>query len=105
MIEIDTHVRIERPIEDVFDYVSDPRNFPRWNSAVRSVIQTAVTESGAGATYTMQRDLPTGRAANVLEVVQRHRPTEFVIKTTSGPTPFAYDIKFTPSNGGTVMKL
>jgi uncharacterized protein YndB with AHSA1/START domain len=41
MIEIDTHVRIERPIEDVFDYVSDPRNFPRWNSAVRSVIQTA----------------------------------------------------------------
>jgi hypothetical protein len=53
----------------------------------------------------MQRDLPTGRAANVLEVVQRHRPTEFVIKTTSGPTPFAYDIKFTPSNGGTVMKL
>jgi Polyketide cyclase / dehydrase and lipid transport len=85
--------------------IADPRNFPRWNSAVRSVIVTAVTEDGAGATYTMQFDLPTGSAANVLEVVQRHRPTEFVIKTTTGPTPFAYDIEFTPANGGTVVKL
>jgi uncharacterized protein YndB with AHSA1/START domain len=30
MIEIHTGVRIERPIEEVFDYMSDPRNFPRW---------------------------------------------------------------------------
>jgi uncharacterized protein YndB with AHSA1/START domain len=105
MIEIETRMRIERPIEDVFDYMADPRNFPRWNSAVRSVIETAVTEDGAGATYTMQRNLPTGNATNVLEVVSRRRPAEFVITTTSGPTPFTYDIEFTPANRGTVVKL
>jgi hypothetical protein len=61
MIEIETRMRIERPIEDVFDYMADPRNFPRWNSAVRSVIETAVTEDGAGATYTMQTQPPHGQ--------------------------------------------
>jgi hypothetical protein len=69
------------------------------------VIQTAATEDGAGATYTMQRNLPTGNATNVLEVVSRRRPAEFVITTTSGPTPFTYDIELTPANGGTVVKL
>ncbi len=59
MIEVATGVRIEQPIKEVFDYVSDPRNFPRWNSAVRSVPQTSVTGDGARATYTMQRNLPT----------------------------------------------
>ncbi len=85
MIEVDPGVRIERPIEEVFDYVSDARNFSRCNSTVRSMTQIATSEDGAGATYTMQRDLPTGSGANVLGVVRRHRPIEFMIKTTSGP--------------------
>jgi hypothetical protein len=105
MIEIDARMRIEPPIQDVFDYVSDPRDFPRWDSAVRSVIQTAVTEDGANAAYTMHLDLPTASAANLLDAAKSHRPTEFTIETTSGRTPFAYDIKFTPTNGATFVKL
>ena len=30
-----TSVRIERPAADVFDYVSNPINFPHWNSSGR----------------------------------------------------------------------
>jgi len=29
-----TSVHIDRPVDDVFAYVADPRNFPAWNSAV-----------------------------------------------------------------------
>lgn len=35
MIGFETSVRIERPIEEVFALVSDPLQFPLWNSAVR----------------------------------------------------------------------
>ena len=41
MITFQTSIGIERPIEDVFAYVSDPRNFPAWNSAVRDVRATS----------------------------------------------------------------
>ena len=100
MITFDTDVRIERPIEDVFSYVSNPGNFPYWNSAV-----TAVRESEPGSTYVMERQLPTGRAVNELKIVALERPREFAIRTTSGPTPFSYVYRFSTENGETVVRL
>ncbi|MEA2198388.1 MAG: hypothetical protein QOJ25_2439 [Solirubrobacteraceae bacterium] len=41
MIEIHTRMRIERPIEEGLRLHVGPRNFPRWNSAVRPVLQTS----------------------------------------------------------------
>ena len=57
-MNFETSVRIERPVDQVFDYVSDPRNFPGWNSAVQAVRQTSPLDrwrrrdllDGAGAT-------------------------------------------------------
>ena len=53
----------------------------------------------------MERDLPTGRALNELEVVACERPTEFAIRTTSGPTPFLYRYRFSANDGATVVRL
>lgn len=58
-----------------------------------------------GATYAMVRELPTGRAENVLEVVARERPRRFGIRTISGPTPFAYEFLFTGDGSGTVVDV
>jgi uncharacterized protein YndB with AHSA1/START domain len=105
VIAFETDVRIDRPIEDVFDYVSDPLTFPRWNSAVRAVRKTSTGESGVAATYSMDRDLPGGRAVNELEVDASERPHEFAIRATAGPTPFLYRYRFTTENGRTVLTL
>jgi uncharacterized protein YndB with AHSA1/START domain len=105
VISFEASVRIERPIEDVFVYVSDPRKFPRWNSAVRAVRKTSAGEDDLGSTYSMERDLPSGRTENGLEIVAKERPREFGIRTTSGPTPFFYLYSFSPTNGGTIVKL
>src|SRR4029453_15102922 len=100
-----TSVRIERPVNDVFDYVSDPRNFPAWNSAVQTVRETPPGSTGAGETTSMCRGLPRGRAENDLEVLALRRPTEFEIRTTSGPTPFVYRYRFTDEEAATLMEL
>jgi uncharacterized protein YndB with AHSA1/START domain len=84
VIAFETTVRIDREVEDVFSYVSDPLEFPRWNSAVRAVRRTSTS------TYKIEWELPTGRAINELEVVTREPPSEFAIRTTAGPTPFLY---------------
>jgi uncharacterized protein YndB with AHSA1/START domain len=99
-----TAVRIERPIEEVFDYVSDPLTFPHWNSAVQAV-RPASGEGEPGSTYLMERDLPGGRAQNELEIVDRERPTAFTIRTTSGPTPFVYGYRFDSDGGATQLEL
>jgi uncharacterized protein YndB with AHSA1/START domain len=101
----ETSVRISRPIEEVFACVSDPLNFPRWNSAVSAVRQTRGRESELGSTYTMERELPSGRVHSELAIVAYEPPTEFDIRTTSGPTPFSYRYTFSASNGKTVVQL
>ena len=105
MITFETDVRIERPIEEVFAYVSDPLNFRRWNSAVEAVRKTSAGESDVGSTYLMERQLPTGRASNELEIVAHERPKAFAIRATSGPTPFVYRYRFSSESGGTVVQL
>jgi len=104
-MNFETSVLIERPVEEVFDYVSDPITFPSWNSAVRSVERTSAGADGIGATYRMERDLPGGRAENALEVVDAQRPTLFVIRTTSGPTPFLYRYVLAPEGSATQLAL
>jgi uncharacterized protein YndB with AHSA1/START domain len=103
-MKFETSVRIERAVGEVFDYVSDPRNFPRWNSAVQAVSVTS-GEGDAGSTYLMERELPGGPAQNELEILDRDRPTKFAIRTTSGPTPFVYRYRFEAEGPTTVVHL
>jgi len=104
MIAFETSVRIDAPLEDVFAYVSDPCTVPSWNSAVEEV-RPGIGSGGVGSTYSMIRQLPTGRAANELEVVGRERPHEFSVRAGAGPTPFLYRYRFTGTNGTTVVRL
>jgi uncharacterized protein YndB with AHSA1/START domain len=74
VIAIKTNVHISRRIEDVFAYVSDPLNLPRWNSPVEAVRNASAAQNGVASTYSMERALPTGRAVNELEVVANEPP-------------------------------
>ncbi len=105
MIRFTTSVRISRPVDEVFAYVSDPRNFPRWNSAVQAVRKTSAGDTSVPSTYLMERALPSGRAVNELEVVTREWPREFAIRTTAGPTPFRYRYGFSAEKSETVVHL
>ena len=58
-----------------------------------------------GSTYSMQRELPSGQVENGLEVFVREQPTEFGIRTTSGPTPFVYDYRFASDGEDTIVHL
>ena len=105
MIAFNTSIRIERPIDEVFAYVSDPGNFPSWNSAVQVVRPTSPGSGDVGSTYSMERQVPTGRAANQLEIVVREHPREFALRTIEGPTPFLYRYRFAVEDNETVVKL
>jgi hypothetical protein len=53
----------------------------------------------------MERDLPTGRAENELEITLHEPPGKFAIRTASGPTPFVYRYALSRSDGGTLLEL
>jgi uncharacterized protein YndB with AHSA1/START domain len=105
VIAFQTTVCIARPIEEVFAFVSDPTRFPRWNSAVTSVTGSSPGSGEVGSTYAMRRELPTGRVDNGLVIVELTAPTAFGIRTTDGPTPFAYRYRFVANGVATAIEL
>jgi uncharacterized protein YndB with AHSA1/START domain len=105
MASFQTSVRITRPLHELFTYVSDPTQFPHWNSAVQSVHSTSAEPGEPGSTFLMRRELPTGPAENTLEVLERTPPEGFVIRTTSGPTPFVYRYRFIADGAATILEL
>jgi uncharacterized protein YndB with AHSA1/START domain len=105
VITFETNVRIDRPVEEVFAYVSEPLNFPYWNSAVETMRKTSAGEDAVGSRYVMERELPTGRAINELDVLASEPPREFAIRATTGPTPFLYRYGFAAANGETIVHL
>jgi uncharacterized protein YndB with AHSA1/START domain len=105
MTLFETTVAIARPRDTVFAYVADPRHFPAWNSAVKSVVPLNDATPAAGGRYAMQRELPTRAARNELEIVTLRPPEELAICTSSGPTPFHYRYEFATTGAGTLVRL
>ena len=104
-MRVQADIRIRRDIDAVFAYVADPRRLPAWNSAVTDVQPAAGEPAGAEARYVMTRRLATGRATNELLVAAVDAPVRFAIETTSGPTPFRYEYRFSEEHGTTTVAL
>jgi len=70
MIVFQTSIGINRPAEEVFAYVCDPRNLPAWNSAVQAVRPTSPATNGVGSTLDAQVELD-GVAARLPQLARR----------------------------------
>jgi uncharacterized membrane protein len=105
MMEFSTRIWIERPRNEVFDFVSTAENNPEWNSAVKHVERVDECEVELGCRYRMLRDLPGGKVENIYEVADFSPDRQITIRTLSGPTPFVYRYSFSEKDGGTEVKL
>ncbi len=55
MISFENSIRIARPIGDVFEFVSDPVNLPKWNYYVLRVEKISSGSLGVGSTFHQTR--------------------------------------------------
>jgi hypothetical protein len=51
-------VTIQRPAEDVFAFLADFENVPRWNYAIEETTKTSPGPVGVGSTYRQTRSIP-----------------------------------------------
>jgi carbon monoxide dehydrogenase subunit G len=92
---------IARPIEEVFDFVSDARNRPRWDDSVDSEELTSPEPIGMGSTVrTRMRSM--GRDYELdWEIVQHEPPNRQRIESTSGPFPTTLEYDLAEGTDGT----
>jgi hypothetical protein len=67
-------VTIARPVGEVFAFLADLRNIPRWNYAIARTVPTSPGPAGAGATYHQIRTIPR-RSEESLQITVFQPPT------------------------------
>lgn len=83
-MQFSNQVTIRRPVHDVFSFVADMRNAPRWNYAIVETRQTTSGPVGLGTTYSQIRSLPS-RSEETLEVTEFEPDRRFAITGDLGP--------------------
>jgi uncharacterized protein YndB with AHSA1/START domain len=74
-MEIEKTIVIERPPEDVWDYIADARNDPRWCRKVESVDQVAGDGPGPDARYrVLHRPVRLKKPAELTVTIEEYSP-------------------------------
>ncbi len=104
MTRIDGEIVIGRPVDEVFDYVADQSNEPRYNP--RMVKAEKITPGPVGkGTQFRSAVTSMGRTAEMLiEVTGYDRPRLFTSATTMAQADISYTLRFEGVDQGTRMR-
>lgn len=105
MIEIKNSVQINRPVEQVFDFVTNVENLPKWAGPVTEAKQTSEGPVGVGAIQTQTAQFLGRRVESSQEVTQYELNKRLSTKTTSGSFPVEVNYTFESIDGGTLIHL
>jgi hypothetical protein len=89
MTRFEQSVVINRPSEQVFDFLANPLNDPLWSSASVEMRKTSGGPVGVGATFTQVGRFLGRRLEFALEVNAYEPNRKFGMKVTAGPIKFA----------------
>ena len=84
MATFENAVMIARPIEDVFGFLSDLENIPRWNYAIIETRKVSEGPVGVGTTFRQVRSVPS-RSEERLEITAYDPPRQLEIRGQLGP--------------------
>ena len=86
MATFENTVMIRRPIEDVFGFLSDFENVPKWNYAIVETRKVSEGAVGVGTIYHQVRSVP-NRSEERFEVTAYNPPRHLEIRGQLGPFP------------------
>lgn len=104
MVHIEGEIVIGRPVEEVFDFVADQRNEPRYNAQMRHSEKISEGPIGLGTQY--RAEVVSGRQVMpmVIEVTGFERPRMLASTTRMSSMDIRYTLTFEPVAQGTRMR-
>jgi len=101
MIRIEQSIVINRPTEEVFEYVTQIENQSEWSTGVVEAEQTSQGPMSVGSTGRAVRRFLGRRIESTFEVTEYEPNKKFGFKSTSGPISMEGTQTFESVDGGT----
>ena len=94
-------ITINRPVEEVFAFVTDVANFAKWNAQAGRTEQSSEGPVGLGTRYRGSSDFM-GRTMQWIAEITEYEPNQKAVqKITMGPTEMTMGWFLQPVEGGT----
>jgi carbon monoxide dehydrogenase subunit G len=97
-VNFEVVLAIAAPPEEVFDFLTDPTNLPRWQ-------ESCVAAESDGTRIHETRSFMGHRAQVETEIVERERPHTFTVRSLGGPVHFTVRHELSPSGEGTKLRV
>ena len=100
-------VTIDRPVNEVFAYVTDPKNLSEWDKGIHQARLTTPEPMDAGAELEIERTVPPfNQTAQFVGQVKEYDPEErFSIVVDDGRIPYGVTYSFDDDHGSTTMHV
>jgi uncharacterized membrane protein len=105
MITFDLGILIDRPVENVFAFISNPMNLPKWQSMVAKVEPAFSGPVGIGSKYKIQSEVMGRKMEGVMEITDFIPSEKFGFKNVAGPVQVQAVVTFKPAGTGTRLNL
>lgn len=103
MVRIEEQATINRPVEEVFAYMSDIERQPEWVSTLTSSQKTGSGPTGVGTTYRQGVKFLGRRMEMDCEILAYEPPTLYAFRARSGP--MRMEMRMTLAASGTETTL
>lgn len=105
MINLDFGVLIDRPMKDVFNFVSNPNNMSKWNSAVVSLEQVSSGAVGVGSKFKTVGEMMGRRIEGEMQITAYEPDTKCGFQVNAGPMQVNLTLSFKTVGTGTKVSL
>ena len=105
MINFELGTLVDRPPQDVFAFLSNPLNLPKWQAMVGSIEQATPGATAVGSKYTVHAELLGRHIDGVMEITAFEPPAKFGFINQAGPMQVTVTVTLKPAGTGTKITL
>ena len=103
MYTFESSIFINRPPQDVFDFMNNPANSPQWQSGTQSAEWTSDGPPGVGSTFKVVTSFLGRKIEATVEITGWDPPSQSGIKAVGGPIPFESTSTYEAQGDGTLL--
>ena len=105
MINLDLGTLIDKPVKEVFAFVTNPANMSKWNSAVISMEQITPGAVGLGTKFKSVGEMLGRRIEGEMEVIAFEPDSKYGFQMNAGPIQVNVTLAFKTVGTGTKLSL
>jgi len=105
MIQFEISTLIDRPVQEIYTFLSNPLNLPRWQTMILDVQQISKGPMGPGATFSTRGEMLGRRIEGIGEIVEFEPPLKFGYQASAGPITVRVGFALKPVGSGAKVTL